>query len=205
MKQFFLFVILLLSTSGFAQSAGPTVDVKANGTDIRDVLYQLFTQSKKSYVLQPGIRMSLDLNLVNVDFDEALQIICEAASLKADLQNGIYYIGRKTVIKPFLTAKAPMKVAPVGANPLKPSVLDRKVTTKLVKVPLKTVLAEFTRQTKVNFEVDPLVPAYKLDAFLSKLTLRQALDRITKATNLCYEFTDHRTIRVYRAGQTPVD
>lgn len=201
MKKLAVAMLLMIATSASAQSGVQTVDVKANGTDIRDVLYQLFTQAKKSYVLQPGIRSALNLNLVGVDFDEALQVVCEAASLKAELQNGIYYIGRKAA------TKSPKQDGESGIEVTKPesvlpkSVLSRKVTTKMSKAPLKLVIAEFGKQTHLKFEVDPSVPAYRLDAFLTKLSLKQALDQITKAAKLEYEFTKRRSILIRPAEE----
>lgn len=203
MKKLLTPFLILLATVAHAQSI-QTVDVHANGTDIRDVLYQLFTQAKKSYVLQPGIHEALNLNLVNVEFDEALQIVCEAANLRSDLQNGIYYLGRKKAARQPASEGTMAITKPVAK--LDAKVLDRKVSTKLAKAPIKQVLAELSRQTHVVIEIDPAIPSYRLDAFLNKLTLRQALDRITKATKLAYTLTDRRSIRVtpnQAAGEMP--
>ncbi|MFK5004613.1 hypothetical protein, partial [Klebsiella pneumoniae] len=81
-----------------------------------------------------------------------------------DLQNGIYYIGRKGVYKP-IRIKPSERENPTGST-LSESVLDRKVTTKFAKAPIKKVIAELARQTHLRIEVDSKVPGYKLDAFL---------------------------------------
>jgi hypothetical protein len=60
------------------------------------------------------------------------------------------------------------------------------------------VFAELSKQTGVKIEVDPSVPAYKLDAFLIRTSLRYALDQVGAAAKLLYKFTDTNTILIYR-------
>src|SRR5262245_25895291 len=73
-----------------------TVSISAQGADVRTVLGDLFTQADKSYVIAPNIHFQLHLALKDMEFEEALNIVCKTASLKYELQNGIYYISKQT-------------------------------------------------------------------------------------------------------------
>src|SRR4051812_35562885 len=79
---------------GAGQATTPTsqISVKAKGDDVRSVLSDMFNQTKKNFVLAPGVRFVLYLSLDKVEFDEALEIICQQANLRVEIQNGIYYI-----------------------------------------------------------------------------------------------------------------
>lgn len=202
--------LLLLPLAAFAQQAPaaapaqtdalPTVSITANGVDVKQILHQLFTQAKKSYVIQPNTFYSLNLVLDGVDFDEALQIVLQTADLKSEVQNGIYFISRKgsgSLIK----GKADQKIAdamPTKKSYVPESAFNKHLTTRLARATIAEVFASFGKQTGVSFEVDKSVPAYKLDAFLIDTSLRYALDRILKATGLKYDLTDHATIRIYK-------
>lgn len=207
------FVVL----AAFAQSIGQSpvatsdkgsVSIQAKGDDVRSVLHDLFTQAKKSYVLEPGVRFVLYLSLQDVEFHEALQIVLRNAGLGVEVQNGIYYIG-----KPKATpAPEPKAVksqtatfqqgdgSPKGKLP--ETVLNKRVTTRLSKVDIRELFANLSQQASVALEVDPSVPAYKLDAFLLNTSLKYALDQITKAAGLTYAFTDRKSILVSIAPGT---
>lgn len=87
---------------------------------------------------------------------------------------------------------------PIGQKSqiLDKSVLAKRITTRLEKVEIRALAAELTKQTGVQIEVDSAVPAYRLDAFLLKTSLKYALDRITKAARLNYTFTDRNSILI---------
>lgn len=191
-----LLTIISLSIIGLApiavaqeqSSTIPTVAVEAKGDDVRNVLHQLFTQSKKNYVLDPGVRFALYLSLSEIEFEEALQLICKNASLTFEVQNGIYFIKRAPAPQPKVEEK------PKGKLP--ETVLARPITMRSERAELKAILAEFTKQTQVPFELDPSVPAYKLDAFLTKVTLKDALAQICAAAKLEMVFTEKQTILI---------
>lgn len=177
------------------------VTVAARGTDVRPLLHDLFSQAKKSYVIEPGVRMVVYLSLSGVDFEEALQIICRNADLKYEIQNGIYYVSR---------ANGPMNEDPKPDAPIKPkgklpaSALSIKVTTRFAKTDLGTVLASMGKQAGVKIELDPAAPHYKLDAYLIGAPLKQALDTLTKATGLQYVLTDEMSIWVTKPDPNKV-
>jgi type II secretory pathway component GspD/PulD (secretin) len=164
----------------------PSVSISANGDDVRTVLHSLFTQVHKNYVLEPNIRFVLYLSLSDMDFDEALELVCKTASLKYEIQNGIYFVGKA---KP-----ASGSTAPSGKLPQ--TVLNKIVKTHLVKVDMRALFTELGKQTGVRFEVSERVPAYKLDAFLNGTSLKYALDNITEAAGLQYRFTDRQSIEI---------
>lgn len=209
-KSILLATLVLLPFAACAQQSGtaqqtalPTVSISANGVDVKSILHDLFTQAKKSYVIQPNTYYNLNLALDNVDFDEALAIICRTANLKTELQNGIYFVSKCPT-----KATIPQKIAAVPAAPpkavrLPESVFAKKLTTRMNRAELAEVFESFAKQAGVKIEIDKSVPAYKLDAFLINTSLRYALERVTKAVGVDFELTDHASIRIFKP--TPVD
>jgi type II secretory pathway component GspD/PulD (secretin) len=174
-----------------AHAAVQTVSVSANGEDVRAVVHTLFTQAKKSYVMDPSIHFVLYLSLADMDFDEALQLICKTANLGYELQNGIYFVGKPKPAQP--------KPATVSAKPgkLAADVLKRRVTTKLEKIDMRDLFRRISEQINVKIEVNAKVPSYKLDAILKNTSLKYALDTICQAANLSYRFTDNLSIEIF--------
>lgn len=210
MKKTLILVTLLLSGAAFAQDPDPASPVEAislstsngevtiasKGLDVRNVLFDLFSQSKKSFVLEPNVRFVLYLALSGVQFDEALDIVCNTAGLSYEINNGIYFVGKSkagaTVKGQEPNVSAPK--APLGR--ITDAELQKKLTTRLSKTDIRDVFAEFGKQTGLTIEVDKAVPGYKVDAFLVTTSLRYALDVVTKAAGLTYNRTDNRTIRI---------
>lgn len=184
-----LFVSAQTTDAKTVPATEPTmVSISAKGADVRGVLHDLFTKAKKSYVLQPGTYMALFLSLDNVEFEEALNIICAQSKLQFEIQNGIYFVSK---------AKAPVVAAAIPPAPksfLDKSVLDRKLTIKVAKTDIRMVFAMLAKQTKLVIEVDKAVPAYKLDLNFDDVSLEHALDKIVAAAHLKYQFSDHRSI-----------
>ena len=189
MKKLILALLLISPALGLAD--GPKVSVASKGNDVRLILADVFTQAKKSFVLMPNIQYHLFLSLQDTDFDKALGIICQQSNLTADLKDGVYYI-HKSVPAP----KPPTIAAAPAPAKLSPMVLKRRLTTRLSKAPLSTVIEAFSQQTGVDIEIDKNVPAYKLDAFLTNTSLGVALERVTRAANLIFRFTDHKTLLI---------
>ncbi len=201
-----LIAAIVLATPLAALADGPAtpptraakINVAARGHDVRQVLTDIFQQAKKSCVIQRTIHSELYLTLENTPFDQALDVVCKQSGLAWDLTDGVYYIHTKpiepkvpalVVVKP-----APAPAAPVGKLPI--GVLTHRVNTRLHKAPIRTVLDTFAEQAGVKIELDPHIPAYKLDAFLLNTSLKYALDEVTHAANLAYKFTDHQTILI---------
>lgn len=177
-----------------AKTASPTltkVSIDATGTDVKTVLHSLFSQAKKSYVIQPNTWFALHLKLDDMDFDEALVIVCHTAGLESHVQDGIYFITRP-VKKPATSVADSVPARTM----LAPSVLTRKVTTKLNKATIADVFAELGKQADVKFELEKGIPAVRLDVFLNKTSLRYALEKVSKAVDLKFQFTDHGTIQI---------
>lgn len=208
-----LLCALLAAGPAFAQTTGtvppPSNEVQVNagsglvsiasrGKDVRDVLFDLFDQTKKNFVLETGVRFYLYLNLKEVAFDEALAIVLRNAELEFEVQNGIYYINKAKpnppVPKPEVKVIKPQPVTPLGK--LTDADLQKRVTTKLAMTDIRAVFGEFSKQTGIKIEVSSNVPQYKLDAFLNATSLKYALDVITQAADLVYTRTDMKTILI---------
>lgn len=199
MKKTLLAICLLLSSFSFAQDVQVTpesglVTISSKGTDVRTVLFDLFSQAKKNFVLEPNARFVLYLALAGVPFDEALEIVCHSANLKYEIVNDIYYISKED---PASNAKPAPVAAPVKSlGKLSDADLQKSVTTRLSKADIRDVFAEFSTQTGVTIEVDKKVPGYKVDAFLVKTSLKYALDVVTKAAGLTYTRTDNKSLKI---------
>jgi type II secretory pathway component HofQ len=180
-----------LALMSLAQTTLPTVNVKAKGEDVRSVLHELFGQAKKNYVLEPGIRYALYLSLEGVEFEEALQLVCKNASLKYELQNGIYFVDRDSKVQS-TPAKSTQPAKPKGKLP--ETVLNKLVTTRFDKIDIRALFENISKQTGVTIEIDKSVPAYKLDAYLLKTSLKFALTTICEAARLKYTFTENQTL-----------
>lgn len=74
--------------------------------------------------------------------------------------------------------------------------LQKRLTTRMAMADIKDVFNEFAKQTGFTIELDPKVPAYKLDAYLINTSLKYALDVVTEATKLEYVLTDKGTIKI---------
>lgn len=200
MKRTILAICLLLSAFSFGQDEVKVtpdtglVTISSKGSDVRSVLFDLFSQSKKSFVLEPNTRFVLYLALAGVPFDEALEIVCHSANLKYEVNNDIYYISKQD---PASNAKPAPVAAPVKVlGKLSDQDLQKSVTTRLTKADIRDVFAEFSTQSGITIEVDKKVPGYKVDAFLVKTSLKYALDVVTKAAGLTYTRTDNKSLKI---------
>jgi len=180
------------------------VTISAKGSDVRVVLHDLFTQSKKSFVLETEDKRSLYLSLAGVDFEEALEIICKTANLSYEVQNGIYFLNRaKPKAAPTKEHKAAVEKPKPDAPKYSAEDLNRRVNTKLPKTDLRAVMQEFAKQTGVPITVDASVPGYKLDAFLVNTSLKYAMDQIARAARLQYR-VETGGIRIWKPDENRV-
>ena len=177
------------------------VTIASRGSDVRPVLFDLFTQSQKNFVLEPNIYHVLYLSLAGVEFDEALEIVCTVANLGYEVDNGVYFIGKKkpgqttaTVNQPKPTT-VPTLVA-LKKGKLTEHDLNKRLTTRLSVTAITEVFKSFTQQTGIEILVDKDVPVYRIDAYLIDTSLGYALDVIMRSTNLRYTLTDDKQIRV---------
>lgn len=175
------------------------ITIASRGKDVRDVLFDLFSQAKKSFVLEPDIRFMLYLSLNEVEFDEALAIILDLSSLESETQNGIVYIKKKAVAKPNPNPpadKKPPVTPPKPLGKLTDDEIQKKLTTRFSLTDMRSVFKEFEKQTGIKIEVKENVPAYKIDAFLIDTSLKYALDVVTIAAGLKWSKTDNKTILI---------
>lgn len=190
------------SIAGRDQAApvAPTVSISANGSDVRTVLHDLFGQTKQNYVIEPSVRYALYLSLDKVEFDEALAIVCHLAKLKAEKQNGIFYVSADTAPVTPTNVKPKDPAPPIQDTPpaVTQSTLKAKhVTTRLAKTDIRKVIAAIAKEAGVSITVDSSVPQFKMDAFLEKTTLKYALDQISGAAKLRYRIVEGKSILVY--------
>lgn len=205
--------------------AAGKVSLTSRGKDVREVLYDLFLQKRRNFVIEGVEKTELFLILNEVGFDEALEIVLKQANLKYDLQNDIYYIGKKggKTVAPVpmgstgsTPSLAPLDLPPVEKTPpltnppvektpvsfqapaakVTESDMKRRVTTRYNLVDIRQLFADLSRQTGVKIEVAADVPAYKVKAFLINTSLRYAMDTVTTTARLKYSATDVGTILV---------
>lgn len=194
MKRLLLPLLLAISLSpvAFAQSSAKieTVTVSAKGSDVRGILSDLFGQAKKNFVIEPNIHFALYLSLSDMEFEEALDLICKTASLKYELQNGIYFVSleKHTTVVAGATA-----TRPVGK--LDPTLLRKKVNVQAAKQDLRALFSDLSKQSGVDLETTK-TPAYKVDVVMKAVTLKYALETICRAAGLTYRFTDHQSIEI---------
>lgn len=165
------------------------ITITSRGQDVRTVLHDIFAQAKKNFVVVDTPRTELFLALNGVEFDEALALICSTAKLNLEVQNGIYFISR---------AAAPPLVKVLPAGKLSDAALQRKVSSKMGKSSLKQVFEHISKQAQVKIELDGGVPAYMVEAVISDMSLKAALETLTKAAGLEYRLTENLSILVYK-------
>ncbi|MCU0316992.1 MAG: hypothetical protein MUC92_10405 [Fimbriimonadaceae bacterium] len=206
---------LLAVSMGFAQGLNQNPDVSVNpsgkvtvgsrGSDVRTVLFDLFSQSKRSFVLDPNVRFTLYLNLYEVEFDRALDIILRAADLSFEVEGDIFYIGPRNRPRTTAPTPGPRQNSSTGQSQPAPTAprgtltdrdLQARLTTRMSMADIRDVFREFSRQTGITIEVAENVPAYKVDAFLIDTSLKYALDVVTTAAKLRYTRTNNRTILI---------
>ncbi|MHB8637070.1 MAG: hypothetical protein ACYC96_11435 [Fimbriimonadaceae bacterium] len=182
------------------------VTVSANGADVRNVLHDLFGQTKQNYVIEDGVHYTLYLSLDKVAFDEALAIVCHLAKIKAEKLNGIYYVLQDT--PPAAPSKSPNskpEASPrhvLTSRIVTPSVTQatlraKRISTRLAKTDIRKVFATIAKEAGIPIVVDASVPRCKLDAFLEKTSLKYALDQIAGAAKLRYRIIQKESILVY--------
>lgn len=160
----------------------PVVSIQARGTDVKEVLADLFTQAKRDFMLNSSSEKKIYLSVRQIPFTKALQMVCEAARLRFTLQDEIYIIeaaGSSTETR----------------NPEPQNVQDalkRRVSLKVNQMGIRAIAAGLSKQSGVPIELDKGVPNYRINAKLPETTLEAALHAICSGTGLKYEWTDQR-------------
>jgi hypothetical protein len=221
-----ILTVLALPLWGLAQAAetespvmtaGTSVSISSKGTDVRGVLHDLFTQSKKNYVLENLSRTELFLSLEGVEFDEALEIVCRLANLRYEIQNGIYYLSkvRSTTSTPTRDNASNGTASGAGSKPAVPvaqpkplgklseAVLKRTVAGRFTKQDLREVTRQLGSQAQVKVEIDERVPRYKMDFTLNTTSLGYALKVIADRLDLEMIFTENQTILLRPKPEKP--
>lgn len=179
------------------------VTISSRGGDVRTVLFDLFQQGKKSFVLEPNVRFALFLHLESVEFEEALALILQMSNLKAEKQNGITFITRKPDPKPVQPeASAPPVIKPEIKPIPKPQPmgkltaadLQKRITTRFAMTDMRVVFAELSKQTGIIIEVSPNVPDYKVDAYLIDTSLKFGLDAMCGPAGLKWRLSDSLSV-----------
>lgn len=218
MRKLIPFMLIALSSIAFAQGGATTIDPQQNpptetevkttegkvtiaskGSDVRSVLFDLFTQSKKNFVLEPNVYFVLYLSLAGTEFEETLDIVCNLASLEYSVDNGIYFVGKKKsgfATPPSKTENKPVVNTPVKKGKLTDAEMNKRLTTRFTKTPIADVFKSMTEQTGIQILVDEDVPAFRIDAFLIDTSLQYALDVIARSTGLTYSLTDDKQVRI---------
>lgn len=182
-----LVAALLLIPSLVPRQAPVSLD--ARGQDVREALATLFAQAKRPYVLDARIKGPLYASFSRLPLDRALDLVARQANLAVREEGGVILISLLAPARSPKTEAPPKKTVSPGA------VLARRVSTRLSRAPLATVFASFGKQAGVAIDLDPKVPAYRIDASFANVPLRSALDQVCKATGLRYRFVGE-TIRV---------
>lgn len=208
--------LLLLPGLAFAQAQTPVqptkpvpteapikISLDSRGQDVREVLATLFAEAKKPYALDAAISGKLYVKIDAMPYEKALAIVLSQSGLMAKDRDGVVIISlaketatpvkTATVAKPVPAPKSPIKVADKPApqsGEVTPNTYARKVTTRLTKASLADVFTAFGTQADVKIELDSSVPAYRIDAFFVKTSLKYALNRVCKAAGLKYRAVD---------------
>jgi hypothetical protein len=174
------------------------VTIASKGADVRGVLFDLFTQSKTNFVLEPNVYFILYLSLAGTEFAETLDIVCNLAGLEYQIDNGIYFVGKKktggaTLVKP---ENKPTPTVPAKKGKLTESEMNKRLTTRFTKTSIADVFKSMTEQTGVAILLDADVPIYRMDAYLIDTSLQYAMDVISRSAGLTYTLTDDKQIRV---------
>jgi type II secretory pathway component GspD/PulD (secretin) len=198
-------VLALLQGSAIAQSDPATgadqqptlVSVDAKGSDVREVLFDLFKQRGASFVVQTGVFYNLYLNLENVPFETALTHICRIAGLQYRIEDGIYVF---SVAKgPSVANTTPAAPITPAKKPLDPKALETEITLRLADNDIRTVMRAIATKSEIPIEVASDVPSFKINAYLTKTTVRDALNTLTKAAGLAWSETDRGTILISKS------
>lgn len=175
----------------------PKYSIESSGRDVRDAIHSLFTQAHKNYILDSSVRHQLYMSVYDVEFDVAFDLLLTQAKLSYEIRDGVYYIGPQPVV--VASSGRP------GSDFDWTAILGRTVTLKEQKVALNNAFASLGKLAGIQIRVEPTVPNYLVNISFSNVTLRYALDTLTKAAQLSWEPMLDGSIRIGKATtNTPV-
>lgn len=90
---------LLLSSPCFAQNRPSNVSIKGNGLSVKLVLESLFLSHHSKFLIDENVNGFLNASIENVPFDTALNAVANAERLTYTLENNIYHVSVKPIIK----------------------------------------------------------------------------------------------------------
>ncbi|MEP0766431.1 MAG: hypothetical protein HRF45_07830 [Fimbriimonadia bacterium] len=174
--------------------SAPKYSIESSGRDVRDAIHSLFTQARKNYILDSSVRHQLYMSVYDVEFDAAFNLLLQQAKLHYEIRDGVYYIGPQPVV-----------VAPsgrLGSDFDWQAILSRIVTLKDQKIALTNAFSSLGKLAGMQIRVEPTVPNYLVNVSFSNVTLRYALDTLTKAAQLSWEPMLDGSIRIGKATTT---
>ena len=189
---------------GVETNSAGKVSISSKGRDVRDVLYDLFSQGKRNFVVQGEVHANLYLSLQDVTFDRAFGIVMQLTGLECQAREGVTYIRKQSAGKDAndswdKSERPATKAAPgpsgAGLAPSGPD-LNKKITVKETKIALRDLMHLLSNQTGIDIVVAHDVKDYKLDATLVGKTLKYALDTITKSARLQFYVRDSGDVLV---------
>ncbi len=71
------------------------VSIHAKGIEVKDLIYDLFTQTYEEFVLDKVPSVPVFLSVKNLKFKKALSLICDLSNLNYKFMDGVYYIYSK--------------------------------------------------------------------------------------------------------------
>jgi hypothetical protein len=118
-----IYAVLILLSSG----ANSAISLELKDTDVITAIDSLFKGSGKSYSIASGsVGRIPKLSISDVEFDQALKLICQTAGLSYKMDDIIYVISPKPVSQPNIVIQTPVIVKPVVI--VKPKVEIEKFT-----------------------------------------------------------------------------
>lgn len=179
LHHFLIPIAILLAVPAIPQDKAPTYSIESAGRDVRDVVHMLFTQAKKSYILDSNTRQALYLTLYDTDFETAFALLRQQAKLQYEVREGVYFIAAMPVeVSKVVSAGGPTyNWAPI---------LGKKLTLHREKIALRNAFTAIQNQTNVRIEVDRAIPDYLVNVAFDEVSLKFALDNLTKAAQLTY-------------------
>lgn len=172
------------------------VTVASRGSDIRYVLFDIFSQAKKSFLVEESGVANLFLNLHNVPFEQAIDMICDTSALAFEIRDGVYVFSKVKKASAPTISNVPAAKGTVTPKAIDSETLGRKVTIRMEQAGIRQVFAELAKQSGVEIVVGIEVKNFKVNAFLVDTTLKFALTSLTQSAKLAYTFTERGTIQI---------
>lgn len=188
-------------------SAEKKISFSARGTDVRYVLFDIFSQVKKNFLVQETGIVNLFVSVQEIGFDQAIDVVCKAGNIEYKVVDGVYVFSKAkktanpTNVQSQTTVQNQSAVVekPI-AKKLDEAILNKHLTIRLQQTEIRKVFGDIGKQIGITIEIAPAVKNFKVNAFLIDTSLRFALNSLTQSAGLVYSLTDHGTVLV-----TPIE